>query len=48
VWDVLHEARFVGLAPAVIHAQLLAEGRQLCSLRTMHRILAERDESQNN
>jgi transposase len=47
VWDILHEARFIGLAPAVIHAQLLNEGRQLCSVRTMHRILAERDTSKN-
>ena len=48
VWDILHEARFVDLAPAVIHARLLDEGRQLCSVRTMHRILAERDELKNN
>jgi len=47
VWDVLHEARFIGLAPAAIHAQLLDEGRQLCSVRTMHRILAERNKSRN-
>ena len=41
VLDVLHEPRFVDLAPAAVHAALLAEGMYLCSVRTMHRILAE-------
>ena len=44
VLDVLHEPRFVDLAPAAIHAALLAEGRYLCSVRTMHRILDENSE----
>jgi putative transposase len=37
---VLHEPRFVDLAPAEIYATLLDEGRYLCSERTMYRILA--------
>jgi putative transposase len=40
VLDVLHEPRFVDLAPAQVHAQLLDEGRYVCSERTMYRILA--------
>ena len=44
VLDVLHEPRFADLAPAEVFAALLAEGRYLCSLRTMHRILAENAE----
>lgn len=31
-------------APAVVHATLLEEGRYLCSVRTMYRILAEEGE----
>jgi putative transposase len=38
--DVLHEPRFVDLAPAEIYAILLDEGRYLCSIRTMYRLLA--------
>ena len=45
VLDVLHEPRFVDLAPAEAHAALLSEDRYLCSVRTMHRILAENSES---
>ena len=45
VLDALHEPRFVDLAPAEVHATLLGEGRYLCSLRTMHRILGENSES---
>lgn len=45
VLDVLHDERFADLAPAEVHATLLTEGRYLCSLRTMHRILAESGES---
>lgn len=45
VLDVLHEPRFVDLAPAQVHAALLAEGRYLCSVRTMHRLLAEHGEA---
>jgi putative transposase len=36
----LHAPRFMDLAPAEIYATLLDEGRYLCSLRTMYRILA--------
>jgi putative transposase len=45
VLAVLHEPRFVDLAPAEVFATLLEEGRYLCSLRTMHRILDENIES---
>jgi len=45
VLDVLHEPRFVDLAPAEVHAALLTEGRYLCSVRTMHRILGENSEA---
>jgi putative transposase len=45
VLAVLHEPRFVDLAPAQVHATLLEEGRYLCSLRTMHRVLAENAET---
>src|SRR5258706_3514980 len=41
---VLHERRFVDLAPAEVYATLLDEGRYLCSERTMYRILAEHHE----
>lgn len=44
VLDVLHEPRFVDLAPAEVFAMLLEDGRYLCSVRTMHRILAENAE----
>jgi putative transposase len=44
VLDVLHEPRFVDLAPAQVFATLLEEGRYLCSVRTMHRVLAENSE----
>jgi putative transposase len=40
VLAVLHEPRFVDLAPGQVHAQLLDEGRYICSERTMYRILA--------
>jgi len=36
----LHQPRFVDLAPAEVYAILLDEGRYLCSLRTMYRVLA--------
>jgi len=45
VLAVLHEPRFVDLAPAQVHASLLEEGRCLCSLRTMHRVLHENAET---
>ena len=41
---VLHEPRFVDLAPAEVHATLMEEGRYMCSARTMHRVLAENAE----
>lgn len=44
VLRVLHEPRFVDLAPAEAHAVLLSERRYLCSVRSMHRILAEQSE----
>ena len=39
VLDVLHEPRFVDLAPAEVYATLLDERRYLCSERTMYRVL---------
>lgn len=45
VLDVLHEPRFVDLAPVEVFATLLEEGRYLASIRTMHRILAENSEA---
>lgn len=44
VLAVLHEPRFVDLAPAEVFATLLEEGAYLCSLRTMHRVLEENGE----
>lgn len=44
VLDVLHEDRFVDLAPTEVYAQLLDEGIYLCSPRTMYRILARNEE----
>jgi len=38
---VLHEERFVDLAPGEVHAILLDEGRYLCSESTMYRVLRE-------
>jgi len=40
VLDVLHEPRFVDVAPAEVFATLLDEGRYLGSERTMYRVLA--------
>lgn len=45
VLAVLHEPRFVDLAPAEVYTTLLEEDRYVCSVRTMHRILAENHES---
>ena len=39
VLDVLHEDRFVDRAPAAVYAILLEQGRYLCSIRTMYRLL---------
>ena len=36
---MLHDERFVDLAPGEVHAILLDEGRYLCSTSTMYRIL---------
>lgn len=44
VLAVLHEPRFADAAPAEVYAQLLDEGRYLCSERTMYRVLAENQE----
>ncbi len=44
VRDHLHSERFRDKAPAEIYATLLDEGVFLCSVRTMHRILAESGE----
>src|SRR5207249_3424047 len=41
---ILHEPRFVDLAPAQVYAQLLDEDRYLCSERTMYRVLEENRE----
>ena len=46
VVSALHEPRFVDWAPAQVYAQLLDEGRYLCSVRTMQRLLASRGEAQ--
>ena len=44
VVELLHSERFVDRAPAQIVATLLDEGQYLCSMRTMYRLLAARDE----
>ena len=44
VLAVLHEPRFVDLAPAEVYATLLDEDRYLCSERTMYRVLAAHKE----
>ena len=44
VLAVLHEPRFVDLAPAEVYATLLDEGQYLCSERTMYRLLAAHHE----
>jgi putative transposase len=41
---LLHAPRFVDLAPPQVYATLLDEGRYLCSIRTMYRILAAHGE----
>lgn len=41
VLETLNEQRFANLAPVEVYATLLEEGRYLCSIRTMHRILTE-------
>ena len=44
VLDLLHEPRFVDLAPAQVYAGLLDDGRYVCSERTMYRILEAHQE----
>jgi putative transposase len=44
VLDHLHSKRFSDKAPAEVYATLLDEDIYLCSIRTMHRILAENGE----
>ncbi len=44
VLGLLHEPRFVDLAPAQVYATLLDEDRYLCSERTFYRVLAENAE----
>jgi len=44
VLTVLHEKRFVDLAPAEVYATLLDEQTYLCSERTMYRVLEENQE----
>lgn len=44
VLDLLHSERFVDQAPAEVYAALLDEGVYHCSIRTMYRLLAARQE----
>ena len=44
VLAVLHDDRFADLPPAEVYATLLDEGKYLCSMRTMYRILTEQAE----
>ena len=44
VLEVLHEPRFVDLAPAEVYATLLDAGQYVCSERTMYRLLATCEE----
>jgi putative transposase len=44
VLGVLHHDRFVDQAPATVYATLLDEGRYLCSVPTMYRVLRAEDE----
>lgn len=44
VLDLAHSDHFVDQAPASIVASLLDEGRYLCSIRTMYRILSDNGE----
>ena len=44
VCDLLHEERFVDKAPAQVYSTLLDEAVYHCSIRTMYRILAAREE----
>ena len=44
VLDILHEDRFSDRAPAAVYAALLEEGRYICSVRTMYRLLHDAQE----
>lgn len=44
VLDLLRSERFINQAPPTVYTILLDEGRYLCSVRTMYRLLAEADE----
>ncbi len=44
VLGVLHDERFIDQAPASVYAHLLDEGRYLCSVPTMYRVLRAEDE----
>jgi len=44
VLDALHEDRFVDQAPTEIMATLMDEGKRLCSISTMYRVLSENRE----
>ena len=44
VQDLMHSERFMDQAPREIYATLLDEGRYLCSVRTMYRILEQESE----
>lgn len=44
VLDILHEDRFSDRAPAAVYATLLEEGRYVCSIRTMYRLLHDAHE----
>jgi putative transposase len=44
VRDLLDSERFQDAAPAEVYADLLDEGRYVCSVRTMYRILAQHDQ----
>jgi len=44
VLAVLNDDRFADLPPAEVYATLLDEGKFVCSIRTMYRILNEQDE----
>jgi putative transposase len=44
VLEALHSERFCDKAPSEVYATLLDKGTYLCSIRTMHRILADNSE----
>lgn len=47
VLEALHSERFCDKAPSEVYATLLDENIYLCSIRTMHRILAENENSRS-